>query len=282
MENFSMKAKFKILAVAVAMATGGVLAASTAQAAIVTDSYNLSGIGAGTGDAELIFSIYDAARAQSLALDMNLTVNQFRNNNASLINTFSVQDSLLQSFIAGSANPSQMVWNLGGLSNLGLGSNAGILTTNGNAGATINPAVNGPLDGNALTSAMGSIESYSQANNSAFTLAHPNSAVSSASGPAGFLGGFWGTNFGGQTLFNNTVTGFGSDQLMSFIALGATDVSDLSGTPISNTFAGKWHINDATGTVSYVGVSAVPVPAAIWLFGSGLLGLVGISRRKKV
>ena len=27
-------------------------------------------------------------------------------------------------------------------------------------------------------------------------------------------------------------------------------------------------------------VSAVPVPAAIWLFGSGLLGLVGISRRK--
>lgn len=28
-------------------------------------------------------------------------------------------------------------------------------------------------------------------------------------------------------------------------------------------------------------VSAVPVPAAVWLFGSGLLGLVGIARRKK-
>ena len=27
-------------------------------------------------------------------------------------------------------------------------------------------------------------------------------------------------------------------------------------------------------------VSAVPVPSAIWLFGSGLLGLIGISRRK--
>jgi len=26
----------------------------------------------------------------------------------------------------------------------------------------------------------------------------------------------------------------------------------------------------------------VPIPAAIWLFGSGLLGLIGISRRKKV
>ena len=28
-------------------------------------------------------------------------------------------------------------------------------------------------------------------------------------------------------------------------------------------------------------VSAVPVPAAAWLFGSGLLGLVGVARRKK-
>ena len=28
-------------------------------------------------------------------------------------------------------------------------------------------------------------------------------------------------------------------------------------------------------------VSAVPVPAAVWLFGSGLLGLIGIARRKK-
>jgi hypothetical protein len=29
-------------------------------------------------------------------------------------------------------------------------------------------------------------------------------------------------------------------------------------------------------------VSAVPIPAAVWLFGSGLLGLVGMARRKKV
>jgi hypothetical protein len=35
------------------------------------------------------------------------------------------------------------------------------------------------------------------------------------------------------------------------------------------------------GTWNYVPLAAVPVPAAVWLFGSGLLGLVGIARRKK-
>jgi hypothetical protein len=33
---------------------------------------------------------------------------------------------------------------------------------------------------------------------------------------------------------------------------------------------------------SNFGQSVVPVPSAVWLFGSGLLGLVGIARRKKV
>ena len=31
----------------------------------------------------------------------------------------------------------------------------------------------------------------------------------------------------------------------------------------------------------HIAPSAVPIPAAVWLFGSGLLGLVGIARRKK-
>jgi hypothetical protein len=36
-----------------------------------------------------------------------------------------------------------------------------------------------------------------------------------------------------------------------------------------------------TAMTGIVPVAAVPVPAAVWLFGSGLLGLVGIARRKK-
>lgn len=35
------------------------------------------------------------------------------------------------------------------------------------------------------------------------------------------------------------------------------------------------------GDWTSVEITAVPVPAAVWLFGSGLLGLVGMARRKK-
>ena len=45
------------------------------------------------------------------------------------------------------------------------------------------------------------------------------------------------------------------------------------------------YILDDFGTdfvrLNVVATSAVPVPAAIWLFGSGLIGLIGIARRKK-
>ena len=45
--------------------------------------------------------------------------------------------------------------------------------------------------------------------------------------------------------------------------------------------------NPGSASVTFTGfeqydTSVVPVPAAVWLFGSGLIGLIGIARRKKV
>ena len=41
-------------------------------------------------------------------------------------------------------------------------------------------------------------------------------------------------------------------------------------------------IEGIDGDSALIYVSTVPLPGAVWLFGSGLLGLVGIARRKKV
>jgi hypothetical protein len=37
---------------------------------------------------------------------------------------------------------------------------------------------------------------------------------------------------------------------------------------------------NANGTLTVVNPAAVPIPAAAWLLGSGLLGLAGIGRRR--
>jgi hypothetical protein len=57
--------------------------------------------------------------------------------------------------------------------------------------------------------------------------------------------------------------------------------------PDAASNAGEWLVawtnkNDEAHDLSHLSVYApvVPVPAAVWLFGSGLLGLVGVARRK--
>ena len=65
------------------------------------------------------------------------------------------------------------------------------------------------------------------------------------------------------------------------------DSATLNATQETNLLSGEWYVN--VHTVNYGGgeirgqviVNPVPIPAAVWLFGSGLLGLIGIARRKK-
>ncbi len=59
--------------------------------------------------------------------------------------------------------------------------------------------------------------------------------------------------------------------------LKATTVNNVSAALVDKNFAG-FSITASSGEV--VPPSAVPVPAAAWLFGSGLVGLVGVSRRR--
>ena len=67
------------------------------------------------------------------------------------------------------------------------------------------------------------------------------------------------------------------------------DGRDHVGLTLQNTLTAEssaegefaWIQKKAVGSQVIVTTSPIPVPAAVWLFGSGLLGLVGISSRKK-
>ena len=81
-----------------------------------------------------------------------------------------------------------------------------------------------------------------------------------------------------------------ADQSVAGIISGEVRVSD-GATWHTNSFAGYAFLlrADAERSVTWINpdgfsdyaVIATPVPAAVWLFGSGLLGLLGLARRRK-
>jgi hypothetical protein len=74
----------------------------------------------------------------------------------------------------------------------------------------------------------------------------------------------------------------GSDNFI----LGLNDGSGwIADSAVVSLGANAYSVTFGTGAnvieVDVQVVPAVPVPAAVWLFGSGLLGLVGVARKKK-
>lgn len=84
------------------------------------------------------------------------------------------------------------------------------------------------------------------------------------------------------TNLNGSLTLTGSNQFILGLNIGGTWLSDTS---VVNVGANSYQVSfDNAGTVLTVDVQVVPpvvpVPAALWLFGSGLIGLVGVARRR--
>ena len=90
----------------------------------------------------------------------------------------------------------------------------------------------------------------------------------------------WTTGFGPALVFGATPRTIGS---LSFTMIGGPG----SSSTLTLSDSALVSFNDASGApiamnyVDGVATNPVPVPAAVWLFGSGLIGLVGVARRKK-
>lgn len=167
-------------------------------------------------------------------------------------------------------------------------------------GGTINPAafasmsVDGTYDGSA-PAAMGTEAEYAPTSIATFAFGgfgpvatYTQQTDSASNGPfPGVTGDLSGNNL---TLDLRSWTAWWNGTDFNQGAAGVTATTDAGGNftaswtaPVVggpfNGQTGSWTI---TGTAGPVGSTPeVPIPAAVWLFGSGLLGLVGVARRKK-
>lgn len=73
--------------------------------------------------------------------------------------------------------------------------------------------------------------------------------------------------------------GAGTGAFLTFNAGTLADF-DFTSATFNSSFLAFDDFDSMYGEWTTVSLTAVPVPAAVWLFGSGLLGLVGIARRK--
>ncbi len=104
----------------------------------------------------------------------------------------------------------------------------------------------------------------------------PNGNVANA-GPSGGGGGAGNAYYGNFIGGDGGRVGFGSLDFYKYANDPDTYAlleNKLGGTGAQFTLA-------STGNVSFGAPAAVPLPAAAWLFGSGLLGQGGIGRRRK-
>ena len=95
--------------------------------------------------------------------------------------------------------------------------------------------------------------------------------------------GILGPNGNGDFIATNeaaaTLTLTGSDQFI--LGISTDGGSSWSGdTGVISVGANAYTVSFSDGTVLEVDVRVVPVPAAVWLFGTGLIGLVGVARRR--
>ena len=106
---------------------------------------------------------------------------------------------------------------------------------------------------------------------------------------AGQVGGHilfdWGTslNIDVVNVWDVTTAGGVTTYSSTDVVVGSPAVDSLDGIPGLSMIDGPFGSAVGAGYNANFNftTSAVPVPAAVWLFGSGLIGLVGVARRKK-
>ncbi|HKR46164.1 MAG TPA: VPLPA-CTERM sorting domain-containing protein [Paraburkholderia sp.] len=256
MRNMLVKSVAAVLAMA---------AAGAANAAI--DTPHLGGNG------ELFLTIWDptVGNEASFNIGLNLNINSFTGNSGFVLSNVFSDSTFQQYFGAGSAGGSNLgntaAWRYNVVAASNSADQSGLLFTQ--VGGGFSGLLNGATD-----NAANATDLYQVA------LGSCDSCGTDVKASPKYAGDNWGNNFAGAAAVINNAAGVGGT-LNFYRAVNNTapDYINDASSPATLTQLGTWVLSSAgNGTLTY---SPVPLPAAAWLLGSGLIGLFGIGRRRE-
>lgn len=257
-----MKLKLKLVFAAMTF-----VATAPAFAAIADGSQGMNG--------ELFMSVWDPVAQTSYVNDLGVTMSNFLTNanTAGYSLSYAGSNLLTSNFnLAGNTN---LVYNVAALDSVATTApfigQTYLSTTNASATTVASMS-------NQKVGALSAVNNYVNAINGTdqnFATNNEGLYTSSAGGLAYFGSGF-GTNWSTNSTFDSTAA---VGTALNMWKLTPSSNSGLS-KATTTKLAGQWLLNKA-GALTYTAPpAAVPLPAAVWLLGSGLIGMVGVARRK--
>lgn len=287
----------KVLGLAVAMA-----AASQANAAINLPSSDV----ANTGGSELVLVVYDDVSKTTYTRDLGIDYRAFNSSNA-----YSFAADARLSSLFGSTLNSSLVWGVWASDSVDTGAadasgaflpnaantwGASIMTTSTAGIAGLSTITAGNVANanagftnfvNATNTLVNGTHSQADGSSTAIEGQNANSANFGYTLKSNWAN-LWpvaaATNVGSNAYFVMAQSLY-TEESVDFDEDGVPDLVDYVGdnaNPAAYTeFAGLWNLS-ANGVLSWSATTTeVPVPAAAWLFASGLAGLAGVARRRK-
>lgn len=270
-----MKLKFKAIAAAAAMVVAGHASAA------LSDTF--------VSDGTLFLTVWDVSTNKSYVRDLGTSIDSFLPTGAQIaaggantvFNTIGA-NSLFTTHFASSSN-ANIRWTVVGVDQVeGDGNGSRFVSAFGtNPGTIVNGSVRG-LAGLAVNFAGELI-----ANSGVDFTGAANEYFSTGTSATDGGGAGWGPSIPGVGLGGSIISGFGA----AGFYLGATSTDDGSNDPgnaapivryaNSGNFATLSLGSNGALTYNLAPVSAVPLPAAAWLMGAGLVAMGGAVRRRK-
>lgn len=284
-----MNMKLKALVAVTAMAI-----AAQANAAIDSST---------TGNGELFLTVWDNAAKISYTRDLGTNLNDFLvapasaaglKIDGSLVTTGSTYaqyktDANWTTFIGalGASGTSNLQWNIGAMDSTGItvGGGSRYLSTSNNTLAQVKGQSNSALNTfNISNNLVTGVNAFGTHQTSGLT--GDGSAVNVGTDGSAYAETWYGNNWFNKAQGWTSSAAIGQDLNFFFLTtsssagLAKASVTQYGYTDANGVFKNATFTLAANGNLIYAVPPSVPVPAAVWLLGSALVGLVGVARRK--